>query len=434
MNLAWLSVGALVVAILVSCTTRLNVGLLALAFAWIIGVYFGGMSLADVTSGFPVQLFLTLCGVTLLFSQAQVNGTLERVAHHAVRLCKGHAGLVPMMFFALAATLASVGPGNIATAALIAPMAMASAARAGIPAFLMAIMVANGASAGSLSPFAPTGIIVNGIMARIGMPGLEWPTYYNNALAHTVIAFSGYFVLGGWKLFRRTHRAVALEREAIPDGNPPHPAPDEAPDKAKEQPFEARHWITLATIFVLITSVVFLEVNVGMGAFACAVLLALLRVADHQESIKRMPWAVIMMVSGVTVLIALLEKTQGLDLFVQLLARLTSRDTATAMTAFVTGLISVYSSTSGVVLPAFLPTIPGLIERLGGGDAFAIASSMNVGAHLVDVSPLSTTGALCLAGATGSQDTRDLFNKLLAWGLSMTVVGAVVCYLLFGRG
>lgn len=425
MNLAWLSVGALVVAILVSCTTRLNVGLLALAFAWIIGVYFGGMSLADVTSGFPVQLFLTLCGVTLLFSQAQVNGTLERVAHHAVRLCKGHAGLVPMMFFALAATLASVGPGNIATAALIAPMAMASAARAGIPAFLMAIMVANGASAGSLSPFAPTGIIVNGIMARIGMPGFEWPTYYNNALAHTLIAFTGYFVLGGWKLFRPAHRAVALEGAAIPDGNP---------QEQQEQPFETRHWITLAVIFSLITSVVFFEVNVGMGAFACAVLLALLRVADHQESIKRMPWAVIMMVSGVTVLIALLEKTQGLDLFVALLARLTSRDTATAMTAFVTGLISVYSSTSGVVLPAFLPTIPGLIERLGGGDAFAIASSMNVGAHLVDVSPLSTTGALCLAGATGSQDTRDLFNKLLAWGLSMTVVGAVVCYLLFGRG
>src|SRR3990172_3597478 len=108
MNLAWLSVGALVAAILVSCTTRLNVGLLALAFAWIIGVYFGGMSLGDVTSAFPLHLFLTLCGVTLLFSQAQVNGTLERVAQHAVRLCKGHAGLVPMMFFALAATLASV--------------------------------------------------------------------------------------------------------------------------------------------------------------------------------------------------------------------------------------------------------------------------------------------------------------------------------------
>jgi di/tricarboxylate transporter len=404
----------------------MNVGLLSLAFAWIIGVYLGGMSLNEVIAGFPVQLFLTLSGVTLLFSQAQVNGTLERVAKHAVRLCRGHKGFVPIMFFVLAATLASVGPGNIATAALLAPMAMAAAGRAGIPLFLMAIMVGNGASAGSLSPFAPTGIIVNGIMPRIGLPGHELASYWNNLLAHTLIAFTGYFVLGGWKLFVRPSTS---EVAGVAGGSSSQPR--ETPAAEPEQSFEPRHWITLAVIFSLISSVIFFEVNVGMGAFACAVLLALLRVADHQESVKKMPWAVIMMVSGVTVLIALLEKTEGLDLFVDLLARLTSQSTATGVSAFVTGLISVYSSTSGVVLPAFLPTIPGLIDRLGGGDAFAIASSMNVGAHLVDVSPLSTTGALCLAGASSAEDVRPLFNRLLAWGLSMTVVGAVTCYLLF---
>ena len=427
MDLASISVGALVVAILVSCFTRLNVGLLSIAFAWIIGVYLGGMTLGEVTDGFPVGLFLTLVGVTLLFSQAQVNGTLERVAKHAVRLCRGHRGFVPIMFFALAATLASVGPGNIATAALLAPMAMAAAGRAGIPLFLMAIMVGNGASAGALSPIAPTGIIVNNIMPGIGMPDQEWPTYWNNALAHALIAFTGYFVLGGWKLFLRGGRssAPAPKQGEKPAAEPPEPLEPE------EQPFETRHWITLAVIFTLITSVIFFDVNVGMGAFACAVLLALVRVADHQESIRKMPWAVIMMVSGVTVLISLLAKTQGLDLFVDLLASLTSRETATGVSAFVTGLISVYSSTSAVVLPAFLPTIPGLVERLGGGDAFAIASSMNVGAHLVDVSPLSTTGALCLAGVTSGEDVRPLFNKLLAWGLSMTVVGSITCYLLF---
>ena len=87
----------------------------------------------------------------------------------------------------------------------------------------------------------------------------------------------------------------------------------------------------------------------------------------------------------------------GLDLFTAALARLATPETITGVIAFVTGLISVYSSTSGVVLPAFLPTIPGLIERLGGGDPLAIAASMNIGAHLVDLSPLSTTGALCIA-------------------------------------
>ena len=148
MNMAWLSLGALVVAITVSCATRLNVGILSIAFAWIVGVYFGGMPLEEVVAGFPVQLFLTLAGVTLLFAQAQANGTLDRLAHSAVRLCRGNVGLIPVMFFLLGCGLASLGPGNVATAAMLAPMAMLVAARAGVPLFLMAIMVGNGPSRG----------------------------------------------------------------------------------------------------------------------------------------------------------------------------------------------------------------------------------------------------------------------------------------------
>ena len=153
---------------------------------------------------------------------------------------------------------------------------------------------------------------------------------------------------------------------------------------------------------------------------------------DEEQAIRGIPWGTILMVSGVTVLIALLEKTGGMDLFTQILARVSTPSNVTGVIAFVTGLISVYSSSSGVVLPAFLPTIPGLIENLGGGDPLAIAASINVGAHLVDVSPLSTLGALCMASAPPTEDRRALFNKLLLWGLSMSVVGALVCYLFFG--
>jgi Na+/H+ antiporter NhaD/arsenite permease-like protein len=412
MNLAVVSLLALVVAILVSCFSELNVGILALAFAWIVGVYLGGMRLDAVMAGFPVSLFLTLAGVTLLFTQAQLNGTLDRIAHRAVRLCRGNVGLIPIIFFVLGLALASVGPGNISTAALLGPMAMATAARAGIPAFLMIIMVGNGAQAGSLSPFAPTGIIVNGLMTKIGLAGHEWHTYTTNAFAHAFVAFSAYFLFGGLKLFRFAYA-------------------DGIQEKPEEVRLEFANWITIAVITVLVVGVLFFGVNVGMGAFLGAVILAVAGAADHKEAVRRMPWSVIMMVSGVTVLIALLEKTGGLDLFTAMLARLATPRTITGMIAFVTGLISVYSSTSGVVLPAFIPTIPGLIERLGGGDPIAIATSMNVGAHLVDISPLSTTGALCLAAVGPQENLRSVFNKLLAWGLSMTVVGAIICYVFF---
>ena len=89
---------------------------LALALAWIVGVYLGSMSLNDVLNGFPTQLFLTLAGVTLLFTQAQLNGTLDRVAHAAVRICRGNTGLIPVMFFVLGSIIASLGPGNVACA------------------------------------------------------------------------------------------------------------------------------------------------------------------------------------------------------------------------------------------------------------------------------------------------------------------------------
>ena len=410
MNLAVISVAALAFAVIISCVSSVNVGVLAIALAWIVGVYIGGQPINTVMGGFPSQLFLTLTGVTLLFALAQSNGTLERLTRHAVGICRGNRGLIPVMFFALGAALSSMGPGNISTAALLAPLAMSTAVRSKIPLFLMAIMVGNGANAGALSPFAPTGIIVNGLMARNQLPGLELQTYLYNLAAHAAVAFSGYALFGGLKLFS-AGSVDAVEEDA-------------------GQPFEGRHWITIAIIATLILSVIFANINVGMGAFLGAAILVLSRAAEDGEAIKRMPWRVIVMVCGVTVLIALVERAQGIDLLVSMVSKVASASTVTFVAALLVGVVSVYSSTSGVVLPAFLPMVPGLTAALPGASAIAIASSMNIGGHLVDVSPLSTIGALCLAGAP-PEESRALFNKLLAWGLSMAVVGATLCFLIF---
>jgi di/tricarboxylate transporter len=411
MSLGAVTLGALALAIVLSCTSRLNVGLLALALAWVIGVYVGDLPLREVTAGFPVDLFLTLSGVTLLFAQAHVNGTLDIVAHNAMRLCRGRVGVVPIMYFALGAVLASAGPGNIATTGLLAPMAMATALKMRISPFLMAIMVGNGCNSGSLSPLAPTGIIVTGLMERIGLPGLQLQTWGYNLLAHAIVGFAGYFLFGGFKLLTRADR-VEVEAE---------------PAKSLD-----RHQVlTLGMIGLLILGVIFGGFNIGMAAFAGAVLLSLLRAADDSEAIKRMPWGTILMVCGVTVLIGLLEKTGGMQIFTDLLSSVATQATVVPFLAVTIGIVSAYSSTSGVVLPAFLPTVPGLIENLGGGSALGIASTMNIAGHLVDVSPLSTIGALCIASVPSGEMSRKLFNQLLAWGMSMTVAGAVICWVLF---
>jgi di/tricarboxylate transporter len=247
----------------------------------------------------------------------------------------------------------------------------------------------------------------------MGFPGMEWQTFFNNVLGHTFVAFGGYAVLGGLRRFRGNRQQAAVEAPPLP-------------------PLEPRHWLTLALIVALLVGVIGFGLDVGPTALTAAVVLTFARAANEKEAIAAMPWGVMLMVTGVTVLIVLMEKTQGLELFTDLLVRVSTPGTVTGVVAFVTGVVSVYSSTSGVVLPAFLPTVPGLVERLGGLDPLAIASAMNVGSHLVDLSPLSTTGALCLAGVPAGADSRGLFHQLLAWGLSMTVVGAVLCWLMFG--
>jgi di/tricarboxylate transporter len=418
MGLPVLSIVAFAIAIIVSCVSEINVGFLSIAFAFIIGVLFGGMKATDVAAGFPTSLFLILVGVTLFFSQANVNGTLDKVAKLSVKLARGNIGLIPVIFFFLSAGLASIGAGNIATTALLAPVAMTVAGNLGISAFLMTVCVCCGANAGALSPFAPTGVIANGLLGRIGITHQEWQVFYKNLMAEGFVGLSGYFLLGGWKLFSRhaTHRAVRLDEALIGD----------------EGPFVWYQKLTLVLIAGLVVSVAYFKIDVGMAAIIAAAIMTLCRAAKEEQAVKAMPWNVILMVCGVTVLISILEKKGGMDLFTTILAKFSTPTSVTGVMGFVTGLISVYSSSSGVVLPAFIPPIPSLVQKIGGGDMMAIANSVNVGAHLVDVSPLSTLGALCIANAAASVNRKSLFNKLMIWGLSMSVVGALVCWVFFG--
>ena len=222
MSLAAISVAALVLAVVLSCITTVNVGVLAVALAWIIGVYIGHMPLATVIAGFPtpavpdarrrhaalhagpVQRHAGPAGAS---RRAQLPRQPRRGADHVLR-AGGRARVDRPRQHRDRRARGADGDGD-------------RGARAGIPPFLMAIMVGNGANAGSLSPFAPTGIIVNGLMARIGMSGYEMRTYLYNLLAHAVVAFGGYFLFGGWRLFRAT---TAPRRPTHADGPAPRPA------------------------------------------------------------------------------------------------------------------------------------------------------------------------------------------------------------------
>ncbi len=403
-----LSLLALLFVVAVSLTSRLNVGVLAVALAWAVGVFAAGWKVDQVMAAFPSSLFLTLLGVTLLFGVAQANGSMEALTHAGLRALRGHVAWLPLLLFGLAGVISSLGPGSIATAALLAPIAMGLAHRARVPMLLAALMIGNGVNAGNLSPISAIGVLVLSLMEKTGLGGHGATVFFANFTAHALVALAAWVLFGGPTLFK---------------------TPPLASEVMEPVPFRPRHAVTFAVGAVWVAGVLFLKLPPGLTAFAAAGVLVLTGVGDDSAMLKQVPWPVITMVCGVSVLIGVLEKTGGMDLFTTLLSQLATPGTVNGVIGGVTGLISTYSSTSGVVYPAFLPAIPGLVQKLGGGNPLEIALSINVGAALVDVSPLSTIGGLCIAAVPTGYDTRRLFRQLLLWGFAMSVVGALFCQL-----
>ncbi len=238
--------------------------------------------------------------------------------------------------------------------------------------------------------------------------------------------------MGGWAWMRNQKgKSINLE--------------DFAP---KPEPFTSKQKITMFMIVALVMLVIapglpgmktilpkqilLMLANVGSVALILSGIMLLFSAADSKKAIKIMPWGVIMMVCGVTVLIEVMDKSGGLNAMVKMLGSISNPVSINFWLGLLTGIISAYSSSSGVVVPMFMPLVPGLIQEIGGGNSISMISSIVVGSHLVDTSPLSTLGAICIACADDSEEKSKLFRKLLIWGLSMSVASAIICYIFFG--
>lgn len=442
-------IGVIIVVGISMYNEELNVGIVAIAFAAGIGAIFTDMSAAKVMQAWPIDLFMVLTGVCFLFGIATTNGTMEKFTSNAIRMAGGNTALIPLILFILITVITTIGPGNIATVTLMAPVAMAIANRIGMKAFLMTLLVVGAANGAAFSPIAPTGIISNFFLAKMApqldimgqhlgnLDSLGWKIHMNSEIAQLAGNVGGFFLLGGWA-WVVNQRNSTLSIDVI------------AP---KPEPFNKHQWMTIGCIGLLVILVILpglaitkdlfsptimnligngKSANVGAIAFLLSTVLLIANAGDSKAAVKSIPWSVIIMVGGMGILINVMDKAGGLNALVSLIAAISNPVSVNGILALVTGIISAYSSSSGVVMPMFLPLVPGLIDQLGGGNAISMISSINVGSHMVDTSPLSLFGAVCIACAAESEDKGKLFRQLLIWGFSMSVVGAVICYVFFG--
>ena len=97
---AIVSLVSLVIVIIIANKKNINIGLVGMAVALLVGTL-GGMSYKDILGGFNALLFLRMMGMQCLICVAKYNGTMEALAQRIIKIGCGRAiRLFPVILYA----------------------------------------------------------------------------------------------------------------------------------------------------------------------------------------------------------------------------------------------------------------------------------------------------------------------------------------------
>ena len=362
--MALASLAALGLAIFLGFVKKMNTGLLCTALALLVG-RLAGISDDEIIRGFNYSLFLMLLGVTYLFGLAEINGTLALLSKKIVALSGRRTYLVPIVMYLFATILSALGPGTIPTAAIMMVFGMTLAKEMNINPAMLAAIIFLGAAGGGMSPLAA--LLMNGV------------------LSSTVYAVLIYFAFGGYRL----QSDIVLHLADTPS-------------------FARQQIITLAGITGMVVLVLFFHINVGLASFGVAAILSFLNVSDETAALRRIPWGTLLLICGVGVLMNVIILTGGIDLLSDALASIMSDSSAVSILGITAGVLSWFSSTSGVVMPTLIPTVPHILAQMGSSaDPVEWVTAITMVSNTAGISPLSTGGALALAAYSAEGGLKD---------------------------
>ena len=457
MSLSIIAFLVLVAAFAIGSFTKINAGLLATVAAFGVGTLLAGMSIKDVIGQFPAGLFFILVGATLLFAIVRINGTIDLLAYWAERLAGDRKILVPVLMFLLTAALASAGAFTPAAIAIVAPVGLALGMRFGISTLAMGLVIVQGANAGAFSPVNPFGVLANKMLEDAGATDGSFKLYAYCFIFNAVLAAIAYVLVQAIMKRRAAKEQERLQAgeagEAQHDGGAAAPAVNGAPgpsgsgtavltapaqtsvatgsttrtgpEKVAATPMRILTLVGIAALLVLTTV---LGIDVGVASLIIATVLIVLDSSVQKPAVEAMPWSAIILVTGIVTYVGMLEEMGALKELQEGIAGLGNSSLAALITSYVVAIVSAFASTTGtlgVISPVVAPiAMDPLLTPIGVVTAIAISSSV------VDVSPMSTSGALLMASAQ-PKDERMFFRALLLWAIAMIAVVPLLVWFVF---
>jgi Na+/H+ antiporter NhaD/arsenite permease-like protein len=423
-----ISVAALVAVFAIATVRPINMGVLAFLAAFAVGGLVSGISMEEVQSFFPGDMFFVAFGITLLFGLARANGTLDVVMQRSLKLVRGKRWAIVWMMFLLAAILMALG--SVLAVAMLAPIAMPIAKRYGINPLLMGMMLSHGALGAAFSPITVYSVGIQQLLDEASFSVSPVALFFVPFLLNLLFAAIA-FVAFGRDLFRDQ---VVVEEDLVAVGagsitgaggggvgvvgggsadGPARPSgigsgavDPRALHLAPSMAVTFEQWITFAAIAALLAAALF-GIDVGVAATCIGAVLLLVFPSRVEATMKSIAWSAVVLVCGVVTYMGVLNANGTIDYLGEKATELPWP----LLTAFVlllaVGIISAVGSSFGIILIA-LPLAMPLLEA-GHFSIAAFIMALAFCATVVDVSPFSTNGVIVLA--TAQVEDRQRFQK-----------------------
>ncbi|EPP9842261.1 SLC13 family permease [Acinetobacter baumannii] len=413
---------ALAVSIGLGYKTKINIGFFTIAFAYLIGCFGMGLKPSEVIELWPVKIFFIILSVTLFFNFALANGALEKLASHLLYKCRKFPQFLPLAIFFAATIIAGLGAGFYTVLAFMAPITLLLCKKTNMNMIIGGMAANYGALAGANFMTSQSGIIFRSLMENTGITSQTAFSYSSGIFVLTLIIPIA--VLGIYTLWNRKSNSIVIEDQK----------PEPFDKKQKQSIFLIILMMSIVLVFPIlhlvfpdVKTISFLnsKIDIAFLAITFSLISLLMKLADEKKVIALVPWGTLIMICGVGMLIALGVKLGIITTLSEWLANNVPVWVIPVLLCLISAIMSVFSSTLGVVAPTLFPIVPAL-ALTSGLNPLVLFICIVVGAQSTAISPFSSGGSLIMASAPADIDKTKFFNQLLFKAIPVGVIAALI--------
>lgn len=413
---------ALAVSIGLGYKTKNNIGFFTIAFAYLIGCFGMGLKPSEVIELWPVKIFFIILSVTLFYNFALANGALEKLASHLLYKCRKFPQFLPLAIFFAATIIAGLGAGFYTVLAFMAPITLLLCKKTNMNMIIGGMAANYGALAGANFMTSQSGIIFRSLMENTGISSQTAFSYSSGVFVFTLIIPIA--VLGIYTLWNRKSNSIVIEDQK----------PEPFDKKQKQSIFLIILMMSIVLVFPIlhlvfpdVKTISFLnsKIDIAFLAITFSLISLLMKLADEKKVIALVPWGTLIMICGVGMLIALGVKLGIITTLSEWLANNVPVWVIPVLLCLISAIMSVFSSTLGVVAPTLFPIVPAL-ALTSGLNPLVLFICIVVGAQSTAISPFSSGGSLIMASAPTDIDKTKFFNQLLFKAIPVGVIAALI--------